>query len=182
MKKTVLSILFAIISVYCISQEKVKFLLQDDGTYLTENGENFVIVPFENKNAHDIYQIIKANIVSVYNNAARVTNSVEDKIIKIRAFSDDISRYMALGMSNPVKGHYNIEIEIKDERIKLHAPLIEEEVVALNQNSSYSGIFKSNYKNGVKKDKAKKGLKEVQEKMNYILNEILNTTKQSEDW
>lgn len=169
-------------TLYSISQEKAKFLLQEDGTYLSENGDEFIIVPFENKNAHEIYEIIKANIISVYNNAAKVTNSVEDKIIKIRAYSDDVSRYMALGISHPVCGYYNIEIEIRDGRIRLHAPQIEEDVITLNQNSRYSGIFKSNYKNGVIKEKARKGLEIIQEKMNYVINAILNTERQEDEW
>ncbi len=87
MKKSIV-ILMLMLPLAVTAQDFVHFVLLPDGTYQTEDGKDFVIVPFDNKDAHHIYQELATNVGSAYNNPSQVMSGVEDAPIKIRAYPD----------------------------------------------------------------------------------------------
>lgn len=183
--KKVLLILFTLLSFVLNAEsqtgELVSFQLNENGLYKAPDGKDYQIILFPNKSSKQIYDELLQNITSVYVNAEKVLNTVENKQIKIRAYSDNVVTNKQLGMIIPWSGFYIIEIEIRDGRIKLHAPYIDDEISALGGTASYQSIFKSNYKNGKLKKKCDEGLLSVQNDMNLIVNLILGNHKNRED-
>ena len=49
-----------------------------------------MVIPFEGKTAHQIYQELASNVGSTFNDPSKVMSEVEDASIKIRAFSDNL--------------------------------------------------------------------------------------------
>ena len=58
------------------AQELVSFKVTPDGNFVSSTGEDFVVVPFEGKNAHQIYQMLASNVGSVYNDPSKVMLSL----------------------------------------------------------------------------------------------------------
>ncbi len=183
--KKFLFILCALFSFTLYAQESndnlVVFKLDNTGLYKTINGEDYYIIPFPNKTSDQIYQELIQNITTVYVDAKKVLNTVENKQIKIRGYSENIITNKQLGIIVQWSGYYVIVIEIKDGRIKLHAPYVEDEITALGGTASYSSVFKTNFKRGKFKSKCEEALLSVQAEMNLTVNLILGAHKKEND-
>ena len=176
------------------AQELVYFKLTPNATFVSESNENFVIVPFEGKNAHEIYQILASNVGSTFNDPSKIMTSVQDASIKIRAYSDNIYlKKIGLGMVLVFKGYYQLEFRIKDGRVRVSAPLVEEEIdgppTTLGNGIgeySFSKLVNTWFNNGEIKKKEKQNVINLETELNSVINTILGligSTKQvEEDW
>lgn len=108
------------------AQELANFVLMPDGTYQTEDGKDFVVIPFEGKTAHQIYQELASNVGSTFNDPSKVMSGVEDASIKIRAFSDFLWLNKVLGIPHGWGGYYQLELRIKDGQVRVSAPVVED--------------------------------------------------------
>lgn len=190
MKKLLLIV--ALLMPFLISaQDAVQFLLTNNGLYKAENGEDYIIVPFDGKTSHQIYQELASNINSIYNNPSEVMTGVEDASIKIRAISNDVVRARLMGLGQSESGYYQLEFRIKDGRVRVSAPYIEPQVWTMtNKGHSYSD-FASLVKKHFNKDGSLKDGKRAEDyaivvsKMNAVINAILNLSavqEVNEDW
>lgn len=141
-----------------ISAQNIKLALNDSCDFVSEEGKNYFIVEYPGKTAHEIYEGIYTNIVKIYNDAKDVTNSVPDKAISVRAFSNCLIKYcwwkepkkftigkaalayVTAGVSFAVDaiktgnwsngsynlaGFYKLNIEVKDGKAKIDAPIMD---------------------------------------------------------
>lgn len=174
------------------AQEMVHFILKPNGTYQTEEGNDYVIINFEGKTAHQIFQELASNVASTYNNPSKVMSTVEDASIKIRAYSDDIIYGMPFGYIKiqPHGGYYQLEFKIRDGRVRVSAPFIEDELEWFDYQSkrsklSFRTTVKKFFKDGVLQEKKKKYYDHAVYKMNNTINKILYTSTiqdTMEDW
>lgn len=170
-----------------MAQDLVHFVLMPDGTYQTEDGKDFAVVPFEGKTAHQIYQELATNVGSTYNDPSKVMSGVEDASIKIRAFSDFLWFNRVLGIPHGWEGYYQLEFRIKDGRVRVSAPIVED--IAMDtqpyKKTTYGDKVKGWFKNGVVKEGDKKKYDEIVAHMNGIINRILHTSTvqdAQDDW
>lgn len=173
------------------AQNTVQFILTSDGVYKAENGDDYIVIPFEGKTAHQIYQILVSNINSIYKNPSEVMTGVEDFSIKVRAISDDVIRTRLLGIGQSQSGYYQLEFKIKDGRVRVSAPLIDSEVWTVGDKgrvfADFPSIAKAHFnKDGsLKEGKRTKDYNRVVSKMNGIINSILNLSASKDaddDW
>lgn len=185
--------LFILALFFCMvsnAQGTVEFILTPDGYYKTEEGQDYTIVQFDGKTAHQIYQELASNINSIYNKPSEVMNGVEDSSIKVRAYSNDLIRARALGLGQSLGGYYQLEFQIKDGRVRVSAPYIESKVGYMTPKGYSESNFRDMLKKHFKKDGTLKDGKRAEDytavvlKMNNIINLILNLSdsQQSEDW
>lgn len=188
--KKLIAIVMMMLPMLTWGQELANFVLMPDGTYQTEDGKDFVVIPFEDKTAHQIYQELASNVGSTFNDPSKVMSGVEDASIKIRAHSDDLIRNRVMGLGQSMGGYYQLEFRIKDGRVRVSAPYVEEEV-GFWMNGKYNSnkfewFVKKHFKNGKLKDgKREEDYKIVVAKMNGIINRILNSSSvqdANEDW
>lgn len=185
--KKLITMMLMLLPMVAWGQELVHFVLMSDGTYQTEDGKDFVVVPFDGKTAHQIYQELASNVGSTFNDPSKVMSGVEDASIKIRAFSDFLWFNKVLGIPHSWGGYYQLEFRIKDGRVRVSAPIVED--IAMDTQPynqwSYGGKVKKWFKNGVVKDGDKKKYDEIVAHMNGIINRILYTStaqEANEDW
>ena len=89
-------ILFSfVISLFCVSvnAQDIKLVLNDSCEFVSQDGKSYIVLEYPGKTAHDIYDGILTNVVKYFNDAKNVTNSVPDKAISVRAFSDNLIEY-----------------------------------------------------------------------------------------
>lgn len=169
----------------CWSQQYTDFKLMPDVSFKTDDGNDYEIVVYENKSTHDIYQLLSSNIVSLYNNASKVMTSVDETTIKIRALGT-FFYYTALGRKIFLTGFYQLLFKIKDGRVRVSAPYLE------NRTENKDGYVvylddhvKKMYKKGILKEKAETEYNFVNHTINSIIKNILgisNKTQEEQNW
>lgn len=82
-------------SLFCFSAnaQDIKLAINDSCDFVSHDGKSYIVVEYPGKTAHDIYDGILTNVVKYFNDAKNVTNSVPDKAISVRAFSDNLIEY-----------------------------------------------------------------------------------------
>lgn len=185
--KKLITLMLLILPMTVIAQDLVHFTLTENGTYQTEDGKDFIIVPFEGKTAHQIYQELATNVGATYNEPSKVMSAVEDASIKIRAYSDFLWFNKVLGIPHGWEGYYQLEFRIKDGRVRVSAPIVED--IAMDtqpyKKCSYGSRVKKWFKNGVVKEDDKVKYDEIVARMNGIINCILctaNVQDTQDDW
>lgn len=91
-KKLLLSF---VVSLACFSAyaQDIKLSINDSCEFVSNEGKSYVIIEYPGKTAHEIYEGIQTNVVKFFNDAKNVTNSVPDKAISVRAFSDNLIEF-----------------------------------------------------------------------------------------
>ena len=173
------------------SVAQVAFKLQANGQFLTEDGADFIVVPFEGKSPHDIYTLLTSNVTSLYNDASKVMNTVEDNTVKIRGFAGSGYLFPYITMFNfSVEGHYQLEFKIRDGRVRISAPMVEDAATMTGGTNgptavSYGGMVQKHLfeKDGRVKKKKVKEVASIEAYLNSIINRILaESTAIEEDW
>lgn len=171
----IIAFLFTVIPVY--TQQKIDFHLSQTGKFLTENGEDFIVIPFEGKSAHDIYMELVQNINSLYKSPKEVLSTIEDQSISIYAMGTPIAYDKVIGILREGYGHYTIKILIKDYRIKFGLPKIDKVSYGTGKHKmtiSYDYQISTYFdKNGIVKSKREKWVKAIESKMKGICNYII---------
>lgn len=171
-------------SLSCWSQEIVNFKLTPDATFKTDEGEDFVIVSFEGKDAQEIYKLLATNINSMYNNPSKVMHGVEFSSIKIRAIGDLVYDKSIIGIESILQAYYQLEFRIKDGKVRISAPIIEQSLMLRGEFTTFkifSKVVGDYYKKGVLKEKKKKDYLFVNSKINDIINKIIGSNNE-QDW
>lgn len=125
MKKilSVLAIMLAVVVQASAQQKFEGFSITYKGEYVSSDGKNYIIYPFEGKTAKEIYTMICTNVAKVYNSPHTVMSTVDDASVAIHAYSDGLFYQTSyLGIKFFYEGKYNLLIEIRDGRVKVHAP------------------------------------------------------------
>lgn len=180
--KKLLTLFLMLLPLLVSAQDLAIFTLNQYGQYVSADDEDYIVVSFEGKTAHEIYQELATNVSSLYNDPSKVMTGVEDASIKIRAFSDDLIRIKILGLGQSLGGYYQLEFKIKDGRVRVSAPMVEETMWIDGPTfRTFSKEVKGYFKNGELKDKKKEDYSIVVAKMNSIVNSILGSTKSEDD-
>lgn len=166
------------------AQDKgVDFKLQKDGSFLTEDGKDYEIVQYEGLSAHEIYQKLCSNAGGVYNNPNKVMSNVEDVSIKIRALSTGLVKFGWTARD----AYYQFQIKIKDERVRVEAPIIENELMKLSYNDMGSTWWPKYANKWLKNEMSIKKNKDkivwVEINLNSVINGVLgySLTKESKE-
>lgn len=187
MKKSVLSILIAFCGLIAANAQtpKVEFTISPSGTFVSDDGKDYVIYYEEGKSAHELYQRVCTNVGKVYNSAKDVLSAVDDKSVAIRAFSDNlIIGEVIMGLKFYYSFYYNLLFEFKDGRVKISAPVIGELKLDNKRSTLYKKSQKFFNKDGsVKKNKAtEKSL--IEYEFNSIIAKLLgiDSSSSNDDW
>ncbi|MDE6049465.1 MAG: hypothetical protein K2G09_07220 [Paramuribaculum sp.] len=186
--KKLLTLIVLFLSVNVMAQEKVHFNLTPLASFITDSGEDFVVVPFEGKSTHEIYQTLSTNVGSIYNDPSKVMSGVEDASIKVRGYSSNLCQKKVI-LTFDGGGHYQLEFKIKDGRVRVTAPYIENQITFNTQPISY-GEFRYivskwyDKKTGEPKDKNKNDISRVENQINGLVNSILglDASTAEEEW
>lgn len=91
-KKLLLSFVLSL-ACFSVNAQDIKLAINDSCEFVSNDGKDYVVIEYPGKTAHEIYEGIQANVVKYFNDAKNVTNSVPDKAISVRAFSDNLIEF-----------------------------------------------------------------------------------------
>lgn len=178
MKKIFLFIIL-LVSLGAQAQDKsVTFKLQPTGSFLSEDGQEYIVVDFEGKSADELYSMVKSNVMSLYNNPDAVMSESDGNMISIYAYNENMWVVSSLGAKGIYGGHYKLVFRFKDGRVRIDAPSIDEKLaitggaftgtIGIHENVYLSSCAKKACNGKSKKDKEKK------EQLEYVVNNPIN--------
>lgn len=91
-KKLLLSFVVSL-ACFSVNAQDIKLAINDSCEFVSNDGKDYVVIEYPGKTAHEIFEGIQTNVVKYFNDAKNVTNSVPDKAISIRAFSDNLIEF-----------------------------------------------------------------------------------------
>ena len=104
-------------------QTTFEFKMQWDASFKKEGENNFYVVNFGRKSAHQLYMDVLSHIASIYKNPDYVTSKVEDRSIVINGYAGEIAYikdhwgdYYSAGFK------YRLEFQFKEGKIRVNAP------------------------------------------------------------
>ena len=192
MKFRLVILFMSLLSMTLSAQTLVEFKLQKDGSFISEDGKSFVVVPCEGKTAQELYTIVKSNVMTLYNSPKNVMSENEPNDLSIRALSSTLEESMKFmqGIVN-YKAYYNLVFHFKDGRIKVDAPTVSRDLVVESTGSAFPKTFDDFVKGWFEKsgEAKKKKLKDIQKiesifnfPINYLLGNFKSNNQQEEDW
>ena len=187
--KKFITLLLLVCPILAFAQDLVSFKLTPEGTFTTASGEDFVVINFEGKSAHEIYQTLASNVGSVYNNPSKVMSGVDDASIKIRSIipvSQKIDKIFMLGdVLIEVNGYMQYEIRIKDGRVRVAAPYIENDIwIEGGASGNFRNLVSQWFKHEKKEKKRienEKKIAELEMRVNSVINSVLGLNKNQDD-
>lgn len=164
------------------AQDYVLFYLQPNGAFLNQNGETYTVVEYDGKSALELYNMVKNNVMSLYNDPKSVMSENEPEMISIHGFHDKIW-YRAIYYG----GNYKLTFRFKDGKIRVDSPSVDRELVRTSEFTRFdmklptSLYFSECAKKCCNSDSSKnqKRKKKVEDvvnlPINYLLGKLSNT-------
>lgn len=183
MKRILFYLIFALSALECFPQS-LKFVLQSNGMFLTEDGKRYEILFFDGKTAKDLYDVVYTNAMSFYKSPQHVLSTNEGVSIAVRAYTDTLI--------DGYGGYYYLCFEFKDGRMKVVAPSADE-LYYTNATLAYSKFCdmvkylfeRTGHKNAKKAAYAREKLEAVELHINYAVNYLvglLQSSPSNKEW
>lgn len=190
MKKAIL-LFFAFIGTIAYAQEtseKADFTLLPDGSFVTSSDDkkSYIVIPFDGQTDKEIYQKLIVNASLVVNNPSEQVSGVEYSLIKART-KQHLLTHVLMGLPLSCTGTIIYEFQIKDGRVRVNAPMVEEpcKYGTSDQTCYFSDVVKGYFKKGKLKEKKANEFNQLIDKTNKTINTILGleaVEKSEEDW
>lgn len=187
--KKILFLLLLLISFDAYPQTEISYFeWQPNGTMLTKDGSNFVIVDFPNKSKELLYNEILVAVSSMFNSPQHTLSSVQDQLISINAIQAVQRESGGMIGTYNVNFHYVLKIHIKDNKVKIDAPYFT--LVSFEWGATQPDIegwtkgqkfFDAEGNPNPKKQRGK-FCYNVNKQFNDLINSILNYSHTQEDW
>lgn len=134
----------------------MKFTLLESGNFIDADNDSkdFIVVPFEGKTSEEIYRILLTNAALVVNNPEKQVSGVEYALVKINV-TQNLLTDIKMGIPLAVNGTEYFEFQIKDGRVKVNAPYINDfcHYGTTNNTCSFKKVLNGYFKNGKLKEK-----------------------------
>ena len=190
MKTKLLFLVLSFLTFALQAQDLVNFKLQQDGSFVAEDGKSYVVVEYEGMTAQELYSMVKSNVMSLYKSPKTVMSENEPIDLTIHALSSNIEEQSKFPYGFiTYDAYYNYAFHFKDGRIKVDAPVITKDLSVYTTGSPYSRTFADLVKGWYEKDGQvmKKKVDKVT-KMETIFNTPINyllkksNGSQDDDW
>ena len=179
MKKALFICGFLMLVMSSFSQKEVEFFLQSNGSFLTADSSDYVVVPFEGKTASELYSMVKANAMSLYRDPKEVMSEDENVAIKICELKNiDENLYY------DYYGDCSFLFQFKDGKIKVDAPSVSNQVYDKESKSYKSFYFhvRSLFtREGTVKPRKLKHKLRIEDSINYSINYLLGFYQKNTD-
>lgn len=192
--KKLFSILVLVLSFLNVSaQDLISFKLTRTGAFTAPDGSAFVVVPFEGKSAPELYNMVKNNIMSLYKDPKQVMTENEGQTITVRGKGDILWKTVTF-LPRTFEGYYTIVFKFKDGRVRVDAPVVDDELTDAAGMLQYGESFKSCCKKLFTKDgkpfdkRAVKKISQTEDALNAPINSMLgliqtnSTASEDDNW
>ena len=184
MKKALFICGFLMLVMSSFSQKEVEFFLQSNGSFLTADGSDYVIVPFEGKTSSELYSMVKSNAMSLYRDPKEVMSEDENVAIKICELKNLDWKEGCIYAYYDYYGDCSFLFQFKDGKIKVDAPSVSSQVynkVSKCYKPFYYYVKKIFTREGTVKPRKLKHKLRIEDSINYPINYLLGFYQKNTD-
>ena len=98
MKKLLTIAMLLLAGLTANAQFTSKFIMNYDGTFTTQEGKSYDVAVIENKDAAELYDIVKRHVSLAFRSPKDVESNVDDKIISIYGYAPRCTYFTAPGV------------------------------------------------------------------------------------
>jgi len=184
--KQVCLLLALVFSIGLNAQNIVNFSLSSDGTFSTEDKKTYSVVEYKGKTAQELYNMIKANVLTLYNTPKNVLNEIEPTNITIRAVSNVLHSTFGFGSGfTEYAAKYTLVFQFKDGKKRVNAPEIDSDLIVNASGIPCPKTFISLIddwfdKNGCVKKRKQENVLKIEVQFNYLINYLLGNFEKKE--
>lgn len=186
MKKLLTIAMLLLAGLTANAQFTSKFIMNYDGTFTTQEGKSYDVAVIENKDAAELYDIVKRHVSLAFRSPKDVESNVDDKIISIYGYAPRCTYFTAPGVKIYLSFHYSLKFQFKDGRIRIEAPILNDMEGSVWSTLQKTFREKNIYsKDGVLNDNPKKRITVtmLEDYFNKLINDIINGNERAnEDW
>ena len=168
------------------AQNIVNFSLSSDGKFSTKEKNKFTVVEYEGKTAQELYNMVKAKVLTSYNSPQNVLNEIEPTNITIRAVSNVLHSTFGFGSGfTEYAAKYTLVFQFKDGKIRVNAPEIDADLIVNASGVPIPRTFISLIdgwfdKNGGVKKRKQENVSKIESQFNFIINYLLGNFEKNE--
>ncbi|MCR5070143.1 MAG: DUF4468 domain-containing protein [Prevotella sp.] len=168
------------------NSSKYLFRMIEGGYFVSNDGKEYIVIPYEGKSAQALYNRIKSNVTMLYNSAKDVISTSENSVISIKGYEKNAGYRPVAGFGYNVYFDisYVLKFMFKDGKIRIDAPTILS-VYADNELMPEYHLWCKNQKLFVKGQRNPKRLcitEGFEKVLNGIIESILKYDETTEDW
>ncbi len=172
------------------AQNKVIFKMQSDASLKSEDGKDYIVVPFAGKSSQELFSMVNINVTTQYVSAKNVLSSVENEVISINGVGEgkiekEKKTNAHFKQRQPVSPEntsysftfqYVLNFRFKDGKIRIDAPVI---IGYSDSKEINDPIVLWVKRKGVDKEKV---YKEIESILNELCDKLISAKKVEEDW
>lgn len=186
MKKVYLiiwSMVVALIS-YAQTAEKANFTLLESGEFVVADTDNskYIVIPFENKSAEELYKTLMANAALAVDNPDEQVSGVEYSVVKVNVTSHLLNDVIMM-IPFSCTGTIYFEFQIKDGRVRVNAPYVTDlcHYGVSDKICYFTQVVKGYFKKGKLKEKKASEFNSFINKTNLFIDSILGIKPDATD-
>ena len=176
MKRFLIFIALFMATTFAINAQTVDFRLSAGGNMTAKDGNSFIVVPFNGKTASALFQQLFTNAGSVFKSSTnKVIININGSSIGIRAYDNKLSYNLVNKQQEWLGGYYNLSFEVKDGKVKVNAPTVDETMTDANgvRQKDFSKMVISFFTDGSLQAKYQQQATYTEQQLNNYVNAIL---------
>lgn len=166
------------------------FKLQQTGTFVTAEGNDYAVIAFEGKKAEELYQMVKDNVAKYYESPEDVLTEEPHTKLTVEGFNREFLMWTFMMVPTQFGALYTLTFQFKDGRIRVDAPEIDDTMMATatfgkkGATASFKSMLNTYFRNGEVKEKAKPKVAAIEQHINDMINRLLTqeSPKAEDDW
>jgi len=119
--KKIISLIIAIMSVCTINAQSFK--INRNGFFISDENKTFIVIEYAGKTKQELYNMVKQNIMTSYNNPNKVMSEDGSSTITVNGHGP-IFKFKNGGITHINNGNYTLSFQFKDGKIRVNAPTV----------------------------------------------------------
>ena len=122
MKQLLATFLLILVSSISNAQYVSKLKMNYEGNFTTQDGKDYDVAVFEDKNAIELFDKVKKNVALIYRSPKDVESNIDDIIISIYGYAPNCVKFNWGISPFNLSFHYSLKFQFKDGKIRIEVP------------------------------------------------------------
>lgn len=187
MKKVIFIAIMLMFVTLSTTAQEVKFHFNSKFKFVTDDEKEFVVIPMDGYSQDSLFRAVSLYLDRKYTSKTNEISKFGNEQVTLNAFITDA--YYEKVMGFPFRKHMicTFSFNFKDGKFRVNAPVVNKVITGAPTElpHSFAGDCSDYFKNGKLNPKKERLYNEINNRINYILNDILKNSFQkpeSNEW
>lgn len=187
MKKFLLMALMMMFVTLSSMAQDVKFHFNSNFKFVTEDEKEFVVIPMDGYSQDSLFRAVSSYLDRKYTSKTNEITKFGNEQVTLNAFITDAYYEKIMGLAFRKHMICTYSFNFKDGKFRVNAPVVNKIITGLPTElpSSFARECSDYFKNGKLNPKKVRLYNAINDRINYILNDILKSSfvkSESDEW